>query len=33
VRELLFAGLRPAEVKRLAAIYDRVPAAVSDRST
>ena len=33
VRELLFAGLRPAEVKRLAAIYDRVPAAVSDRRT
>ena len=28
VRESPFADLRPAEVKRLAAIYDRVPAAV-----
>jgi DNA-binding MarR family transcriptional regulator len=27
VRELLFAGLRPADVKRLAAIYARMPAA------
>ena len=32
VRELLFAGLSPADVKRLAAIYDRVPAAASDGS-
>ena len=32
VRELLFSGLRPADVKRLAAIYDRVPAAVSGRA-
>jgi DNA-binding MarR family transcriptional regulator len=28
VRELLFADLRPADVRRLAAIYDRLPSAV-----
>ncbi len=32
VRELLFTDLRPADVKRLAAIYDRLPAAVSGRA-
>ena len=31
VRELLFAGLRPADVKRLGAIYERVPAAAGGR--